>query len=101
MKTHKFNPGLQPQLVAHRITKLSTRQLDRAIRRFAQYFNVDNDLEQVVACAEWWGYQVGNSHRYVFMVLEHTEYDSIAWSDPQMLDLAIDTETDPQAVLTI
>lgn len=97
----KFNPGMQPQLVAHKITKLTTRQLDRAIKRFATYFNVDNDLEQVIACAEWWGYQVGNSHRYVFMVQEGTEYNTIAWADPEMLDLAISSETDPQAVITI
>lgn len=97
----KFNPGLQPQLVAHKINRLTTRQLDRAIKRFANYFNVDNDLEQVVACAEWWGYQIGNSHNYVFMVLENTEYNNIAWSDPEILDLAISAETDPAAVLFI
>lgn len=97
----KFNPGLQPQLVAHKIGKLKRRQLDRAIKRFADYFNVDNDLEHVIACAEWWGYQIGNSHQYVFMVLEDTEYNTIAWSDPQMLDLAISSETDPNAVLII
>ncbi len=97
----KFNPGLQPQLVAHPISRLTTRQLDRAIKRFAKYFNVDNDLEQVVACAEWWGYQIGNSHNYVFMVLENTEYNNIAWSDPEILDLAISAETDTTAVLFI
>lgn len=98
---NKFNPGLQPQLVAHRIRKLKTRQLDRAVKRFANYFNIDNDLEEVVACAEWWGYQIGNTERYVFMVLEHTEYNDIAWSDPAMLDLAISNETDNRAVKLI
>ena len=97
----KFNPGLQPQLVAHKIHRLRTRQLDRAIKRLANYFNVDNDLEQVVACAEWWGYQLGHTERYVFVVLDGTEYNTIAWADPDMLDLAIANETDTNAVLTI
>jgi hypothetical protein len=97
----KFNPGLQPQMVAHKIRRLKTRQLDRAIRRFADYFNVDNDLEEVVACGEWWGYQMGNSHRYVFMVQDGSEYASIAWSDPELLDLAISNETDNRAVLLV
>lgn len=99
--SHKFNPGLMPQVVAHPITRLSTRQVDRAMRKFAKYFNVDNDLEQVVACAEWWGYSVGNSFKYVFLVEDGSEYAKMAFTTPEMWDLAISNETDPQAVLII
>lgn len=97
----KFNPGVMPQVVAHPIRKLKRRQLDRAIRKFAKYFNVDNSLEEVVACAEWWGYAVGNSHRFVFLVDEQSEYGKMALSTPEMWDLAIANETDPNAVLII
>lgn len=97
----KFNPGLMPQIVAHPITKLTTRQLDRAIRKFAKYFNVDNDLDHVVSIAEWWGYTMGNSHKYVFVFDEQSEYGKMAFETPEMWDLAISSETDDQAVLII
>jgi hypothetical protein len=97
----KFNPGQSPQVVAYPIRKLTKRALDRAVRRFAKYFNVDNDLEGVVACAEWWGYSMGNSHNYVFMVEDHSEYAKMALESSEMWDLAISTETDRTAVLIL
>ena len=97
----KFNPGLSPQVVAHPITKLTTRQLDRAIKRLAKYFNVDNDLEHVVGIAEYWGYSIGNSFKYVFVVEDHSEYSKMAFDSPEMWDLAITSETDPLAVQII
>jgi hypothetical protein len=97
----KFNVGLQPQVVAHPITKLSKRQLDRSIRKFAKYFNVDNNLESVVACAEWWGYSMGNSFSYVFMLLDGSEYSNMAFESTEMWDLAIASETDPTVVQII
>jgi hypothetical protein len=97
----KFNPMLSPQVVAHPITKLSTRQVDRAIRKFAKYFNVDNTLEDVVAIAEYWGYSVGNSFNYVFLVEDHSEYSKMALETPEMWDLAIASETDSLTVKII
>ena len=97
----KFNPGLSPQVVAHPISKLSTRQVDRAIKRFSKFFGVDNTLEDVVAIAEYWGYSVGNSFNYVFLVEDHSEYAKMAFETPEMWDLAIASETDPTAVLII
>lgn len=97
----KFNVGLQPQVVAHPITKLSKRQVDRAVRKFAKYFNVDNNLESVVACAEWWGYSMGNSFKYVFVVMDGSEYSNMAFDTTEMWDLAISSETDPTVVQII
>jgi hypothetical protein len=97
----KFNVGLQPQVVAVPITKLSKRQLDRSIKKFAKYFNVDNDLEAVVACAEWWGYSMGNSFKYIFVVMDGSEYSSMAFETTEMWDLAISSETDPTVVQII
>lgn len=97
----KFNPGLMPQVVAHPISKLTTRQVDRAVKKFAKYFNVDNDLDHVVGIAEWWGYTMGNSHKYVFVFDEQSEYGKMAFETPEMWDLAISAETDPDAVLII
>ena len=97
----KFNVGLQPQVVAVPITKLSKRQVDKAVRKFAKYFNVDNDLESVVACAEWWGYSMGNSFKYIFVVMDGSEYSNMAFDTTEMWDLAISSETDPTVVQII
>lgn len=97
----KFNVGVQPQVIAHRITKLNKRQLDRAIRKFAKYFNIDNNLEAVVACGEWWGYSMGNSFQHVFVVLDGSEYSKMGFDTTEMWDLAISSETDPTVVQVI
>jgi hypothetical protein len=97
----KLNPGLMPQVVAHPIRKLTKRALDRAIRKFAKFLNVDPSLEDVVAAGQWWGYSIGNSHRYVFMVDDHSDYAKMALDSSEMWDLAISAETDKTAVLII
>ena len=97
----KFNPGMIYQVVAFPITRLSQRNVNKAIKRFSKFFNVDNDIEHVIACAEWWGYTFGNSRRYVFIVEDHSEYSKMAVEHPDIWDLALESETEPETVLII
>lgn len=98
---NKFNPGMPYQVVAFPIARLDNRNFRRAIKRFAKFFNVDNDVEHVIACAEWWGYTLGNSSRYIFIVEDYSEYSKIAYTSPELWDLALDTESEPETVLII
>ena len=98
---NKFNPGLVYQVVAFPITRLNKRQHSKAIKRFAKFFNVDNDIEHVIACAEWWGYTFGNSRKYIFIVEDHSDYAKMAIESPELWDLALESDTEPETVLII
>lgn len=97
----KFNPGMGYQVVALPITRLNNRAMKKAIKTFANYFNVDHDLEEVVACAEWWGYTMGNSPRHIFIVEDHSEYAQMAITSPDLWDLAIESEPEQDTVLIL
>lgn len=97
----KFNPALAPQVVAVPITKLTTRQLDRAVKKLAKYFGVDNDLEHVSSIGEFHGYSMGSSRKFVFLVEEDSEFNTIAIDSPEIWDLAISSEDEPYAVVVL
>jgi hypothetical protein len=94
----KFNPGFPPQIVAVSVRRLTRRRLDRAIKKFARFFNVDNDLEQVSRFAEYYGYTLGTTENFVFIVLDGSEFNDIAIENPEILELAIHSEKDLEAV---
>lgn len=97
----KFNPGLAPQVVAVPITKLTTRQLDRSIKKLAKFFNVDNSLEDVASIGEFHGYSLGSSRKFVFLVEDGSEFSNIAIDNPEIWDLAISSEDEPYAVVVL
>lgn len=97
----KFNPGMNYQVIAFRINRLNNRALRKATKRFAQFFNVENDLEEVVACAEWWGYTMGNSPKFIFIVEDHSEYSKMAINSPDLWDLALESEPEQDTVKII
>jgi hypothetical protein len=97
----KFNAGYTPQVVAIPIRKLTRRSLDRAIKKLARYFNVDNDLEHVSRFAEYHGYALGSNERFIFIVEEGSEFNDIAIENPEIWNLALLSEEDTDAVVMI
>lgn len=97
----KFNPGRVSQVVAYPITRLNTRNMNKAIKAFAKFFNVDNDPEEVIACAEWWGYTFGTSRKFVFIVEDGSEFSKMAVQHPEMWDLALSSDHETDSVLLI
>jgi hypothetical protein len=97
----KFNPGRVPQVVAYPITRLNQRNINKAIKAFSKFFNVDNDLEEVVSCAEWWGYTFGSSRKFVFLVEDGSEFAKMAVQAPEIWDLALSTDQETDSVLLI
>lgn len=94
----KFNPGYAPQVVAVPVSRLTRRNLDLAIKKLARYFNVDNDLEQVARIAEYYGYSLATTDRFVFVIEDGSEFSDIAIEHSTIFELAIREEKDPRAV---
>lgn len=101
MPKRKFNPGLAPQVVAVPITKLTSRQLDRAVKKLSAFFGVDNTLEDVASIGEFHGYSMGSSRKFVFLVEDSSEFNTIAIDNPEIWDLAISSEDEPYAVVVL
>jgi hypothetical protein len=97
----KFNPGYSPQVVAVPVRKLTRRRLDRAIKKLARYFNVENNLEQVARFGEYYGYSLATTDHFVFMVEEGSEFADIAIEHNSILELAIREERDGYAVVIL
>lgn len=97
----KFNPGLPAHVVAVPIRKLTRRQLRRAVRKMAKFFNVDNTVEDVAVVAEYFGYSMGSSSRFVFCVLEESRFNMIAIETPEIWDITIADEPDSRAVVVL
>jgi len=97
----KFNPGMQYQVVAVAVTRLDKRNTKRAVKKFAAFFNVNKDIEEVIVCAEWWGYSFGTSSRFMFIVETHSDYAKMAQNTPDLWDLAVESDTEPFTVLII
>lgn len=97
----KFNPGYTPQVVAVPTRKLTRRGLDKAIAKLAKYFNVDNDLEHVARIAEYYGYSLGTTDHFVFVVLDGSEFASIAVEHGEIWDLTVRSEEDRRAVVIL
>lgn len=97
----KFNPGMGYQVIAIRINRLNTRAIKRATKKLAKFFNVDNSIEDVVSCAEWWGYTMGKSHKFIFVVEDHSDYSKMAINSPDLWDLALASEPEQDTVKII
>lgn len=97
----KFNPGYSPQVVAVPVRKLTRRRLDRAIKKLARYYNVENNLEQVARFGEYYGYSLATTDHYVLMIEEGSEFSDIAIEHSPILELAIREERDGHAVVIL
>lgn len=97
----KFNPGYPPQVVAVPVRRLTRRNLDRAIKKLAKFFNVDNTLEHVSRFAEYHGYTLGSTDNFIFVVMDGSEFNDIAIENPEIWDLALRSEEDLEAVAII
>jgi hypothetical protein len=97
----KFNPGYSPQVIAVPVSKLTRRNLDKAIKKLATYFNVENDLEQVARIAEYYGYSLATTDRFVFVIEDGSEFSDIAVEHATILELAIREEKDPRTVVIL
>lgn len=95
----RFNPALPPHVVAHRISKLTTRNLDRAIKKFSDFFYVDNDLHHVIMISEWYNFSLSHSDNYVFIVDNQSEYSEIALSQPDVFQLLIENDNEENTIL--
>tara|TARA_R110001606_G_scaffold54737_1_gene134021 strand:+ start:2563 stop:2994 length:432 start_codon:yes stop_codon:yes gene_type:complete len=97
----KFNPGMTYQVVAVPVSRLNNRAMKLATKKFAKFFNIDNDLNEVVNCAEWWGYTMGNSPKFIFIVEDHSEYSKMAIDSPDLWDLALESDPEQNTVKII
>jgi hypothetical protein len=97
----KFNPGYAPQVIAVPVRKLTRRRLDRAIKKLARYFRIENDLEQVARYGEYYGYSLATTDHFVFLIEEGSEFLDIAVEHSSILELAIREERDKYAVVIL
>lgn len=95
----KFNPGYPPQVVAVPVRRLTRMNMDKGIKKLAEYFGVDNDLEHVSRIAEWHGYSLGTTDRFVFVVEDGSEFADIAIQHSEILELALREETTDAVVM--
>ena len=97
----KFNPARMPDVVIVRTRKVTKRGLDRAVRKFAKFFNVDNDLEHVIDFARMFDMTFGTSDMFVFLVSDGSSFDRIAIKNPEIFDLAVIEEDDRNVVVVL
>lgn len=97
----KFNPAMCPDVIAIPTRRVTKRGLDRAVRKFAKFFNVDNDLDHVIEIGRMFDYSFGTSDRFVFLVADGSAFDKIAIDSPQFFDVAVIEESDCNVVVVL
>ena len=97
----KFNPARMPEVVAVKCKKITTRNLNKAVSKFAKYFNVDNDLDHVIDLARMFDLSFGTSDTFVFLVADDSAFDRIAINSPQIFDVAVIEENDRDVVVVL
>jgi hypothetical protein len=97
----KFNAGLDTQFIGVFIPTMKPKHFDRAVKKFAKFFNVDNTLEDVVAFAEWNDYTLGTTDSMIFVVLNGSDYADIALLTPTILELSVRNEHDNNVVVVL
>lgn len=97
----KFNPARMPEVVAVKTRKITKRNLDKAVRKFAKFFNVDNDLDHVIDFARMFDMTFGTSDTFVFLVADDSGFDRIAINSPQIFDVAVIEENDRNVVVIL
>ena len=97
----KFNAGRETQFIGVFIPNMKPKHFDRAIKKLAKFFNVDNTIEDVVAFAEWNDYTLGTTDTMIFVVLNGTEYGEIALLTPSILELSVRNEHDNSVVVVL
>lgn len=97
----KFNPARMPEVVVVKANKVTRRALDKAVRKFAKFFNVDNDLDHVIDFARMFDMTFGTSDRFIFLVADDSSFDRIAIDNPQIFDLAVIEENDRNVVVVL
>ncbi len=97
----KFNPARMPEVVAVKCKKITTRNLDKAVRKFARFFNVDSDLDHVIDFGRMFDMTFGTSDTFIFLVSDGSGFDRIAINSPQIFDVAVIEENDHDVVVVL
>jgi hypothetical protein len=90
-----------PEVVAVKCKKVTTRNLDKAVRKFAKFFNVDNNLDHVIDFGRMFDMSFGTSDTFVFLVADDSAFDKIAINSPQIFDVAVIEENDRDVVVVL
>ena len=99
--SRKFNPARMPEVVAVPTRKKTRRAVDKAVRKFAKFFNVDATFEDVIEFGGLFDYEFTTSGKFVLFIEANSGYDRIAMRSPEVLDLAIVNETDTAIVVVL
>lgn len=97
----KFNPARIPEVLAVKCTKITRRNLDKAVAKFAKFFNVDADLDHVIDFGRMFDMSFGTSDTFVFLVSDGSAFDKIAINSPQIFDVAVIEENDRDVVVVL
>lgn len=97
----KFNPARMPEVIAVPAGKKTRRAVDKAVRKFAKFFNVDATLEDVIDFAGLFEYEFAVSDRFILLVETESGFGRILYRSPKLLDLAVSSESDTAVVAVL